>query len=122
MADASDTDHDLLLRIDERVRQAVTTMEQRDIYHRGEMDRLSSLFRDTVASFTTTIVAMQTNFVTRLEMVNHHETLKAEQGSKHDALKGSVGRLERIVYGACGVILLGVIGALMALVLKGQHL
>lgn len=106
---AEETDHDLLLRIDERVKQAVATMETRDIYHRAEMERVVGLFRDTVEAFTSTITTMQQSFVTRSEMLNHH-----------DALKGSVGRLERIVYGACAVILLAVIGALLAQVVSGR--
>lgn len=108
-AGGAETDHDLIVRMDERVKQAVTIMEQRDIYHRAEMDRMGKLFLDTVNAFTTAITTLQANFVTRPEMMNHHELLK-----------GSVGRLERIVYGACAVILLAVIGALMAMVLGGK--
>lgn len=99
-------DHDLLVRIDERVKQAMTTMEQRDIYHRAEMERFNKLFLDVVASFTTTLGTMSNNFASKVEM----------SSVRHD-----VGRLERTVYGAAGVILLAFIGALIAMVIKSGH-
>lgn len=111
MIDENGSDHDLLIRIDEKVRQVAATMETRDIYHKGEMDRLTILFRETVTAFTNTITNTHQHFVTRSELA-----------VTHDNLKGSVSRLERIVYGACGLILIAVIGALMTVVLRGGHL
>lgn len=104
MGEDAEMDHDLLVRIDERVKQAVATMEQRDIYHRAEMERFNKLFLDVVASFTHTLGTMSNNYASKVEM---------------SAMRHDVGRLERTVYGAAGVILLAFIGALVALVLKG---
>jgi hypothetical protein len=99
-----ETDHDLIVRMDERVKQAVTIMEQRDIYHRGEMDRMSKMFLEVIGSFTATITSMQTGFATKGDLASAN---------------GSISKLERTVYGACAVIMLGFIGALVAMVFRG---
>ncbi len=97
-------DHDLIVRMDERVKQAVTLMEQRDIYHRAEMDRLSKMFMEMMGSFTLTITTMQGGFASKSDLA---------------AANSSISRLERTVYGAVGVVMLGFIGALIALVYRG---
>lgn len=105
MTEEVGVDHDLLVRIDERVKQAITTMEQRDIYHRAEMDRFNKLFVDVVGSFTSTLSKMSHDFASKVEL----------SSVRHD-----VGRLERTVYGAAGVILLAFIGALVAMVFRSH--
>lgn len=120
-----ESDRELLIRLDERVRNAVTTMEQRDIYHKHEMDRVMGLISDMTASYTSSITNLTSGFATKGELASGSATAHAEltafasvtQG-RLDAFAGGVGRLERIVYGACGVMLLSVIGALVALVIK----
>lgn len=94
-----ESDRELLIRLDERVRAAVTTMEQRDIYHRQEMDRLTKLMMDQQATFTSGLTTMAANFASKADL---------------SAIGGSITRVERIVYGACALILVAVIGALMA--------
>ena len=99
-----ETDRELLIRLDERVRSAVTTMEQRDIYHRQEMDRLTKLMVDQTTAFTTAVTTIAANFASKADL---------------SAITGNVTRVERIVYGACAMILLAVIGALASLVIRG---
>lgn len=112
-----ETDRELLIRLDERVRNAVATMEQRDIYHRQEMDRLAKLIVDMTAGFTSAVTQISTGFASRSDV----EAAKASAKADVSALAGAVGRMERIVYGAVGVILLAVIGALVSLVIRGTH-
>lgn len=100
-----ESDRELLIRLDERVRSAVTTMEQRDIYHRQEMDRFTKLIVDMTTAFTTAVTNISTNHASKADMA---------------AINGNVTRVERIVYGACAVILLSVIGALMTGVLGAK--
>lgn len=103
-ADMQESDRELLIRLDERVRSAVTTMEQRDIYHRAEMDRLTKLMTDQMGAFTTAVTTIAANFASKADLT---------------AITSNVTRVERIVYGACAVILLAVIGALGSLVING---
>jgi hypothetical protein len=98
-------DHDLIVRIDERVKQAVAQGEQRDIYHRQDTDRMIKLFQETITAFTSTITSMSTNYVTRAEWAS---------------ARNDITRLERIIYGAVGIVLVAFIGALVTLVWKGN--
>lgn len=102
--DMQESDRELLIRLDERVRSAVTTMEQRDIYHRQEMDRFTKLIVDMTNAFTTAVSNISLNHASKADLA---------------LLTGNITRVERIVYGACAVILLAVIGALASLVIKG---
>jgi hypothetical protein len=97
-----ETDRELLIRLDERVRNAVSVMEQRDVYHRQEMERLTRLMTDQMSTFVSAVTSISANFAT-----------KGDLGT----VSSSVTRVERIVYGACGLILVAVIGALMTGVL-----
>ena len=97
-----ETDRELLIRLDERVRSAVTVMEQRDIYHRQEMERLTRLMLEQMTTFTGAITTIGTGFASKSDLA---------------AVTGNVTRIERIVYGACGLILVAVIGAMMTGVL-----
>lgn len=94
-------DHDLIVRIDERVKQAINLMEQRDVYYRQDMDRMLKMFQDTIGAFTATIANMSQNYISRTEWA----------GAKND-----ISRLERLIYGAVAVILLSFIGGLVVLV------
>jgi RNA polymerase-binding transcription factor DksA len=100
-----ESDRELLIRLDERVRNAVTTMEQRDIYHRAEMDRLTKLMTDQMATFTTAVTTIAANFASKADLT---------------AVTSNITRVERIVYGFCAAILLAVIGALMTGILGGK--
>jgi hypothetical protein len=109
-AEHMESDRELLIRLDERVRNAVTTMEQRDIYHRQEMDRLAKLIVDMTGAFTAAVTNISTGFASRADV----EAAKAAAKADHAVIAGSVGRVERIVYGACAVILVAVIVALLS--------
>ena len=97
-----ETDRELLIRLDERVRSAVTVMEQRDGYHKQEMERLTRLMLEQMTTFTGAITTIGTGFATKAELAT---------------VTVAITRIERIVYGACGLILVAVIGALMTGVL-----
>lgn len=97
-----ESDRVLLIRLDERVRSAVTVMEQRDIYHRQEMDRLTRLMMEQMSTFTGAITTIATGFASKSDLA---------------AVTSNVTRVERIVYGAVGIILVAVIGAMMSGVL-----
>lgn len=98
-----DSDHDLIVRMDERVKQAVTMMEQRDIYHRSEMDRMGKMMMEVIGSFTGTIVSMQAGFASKADIATTNT---------------NVSRLERTVYGACALVLMAFIAALVAVVFR----
>lgn len=95
------TDHDLIVRMDERVKLAVSAMETRDIYHRQDVERTHKMFVEVIDKFTQTIVTLQQGFATKGDLVTANNNIT---------------RLERIVYGGCAVILLGFIGALLVMV------
>ena len=107
-----ETDLDLIVRMDERVKQAVTIMEQRDIYHRAEMERHTKMHLDSIAAFTGALTGMQAGYMQTIT------AMQAGFASKSDlqTTNNNVSRLERTVYGACAVVLLGFIGALVAMV------
>lgn len=98
---------ELLIRLDERLRNAVGTMETRELYHKQEMERLVTMFTGAIQTFTGALAVNVSTFATKVELDAAAKTL----GS-------SIGRVERIVYGACGIVLLAVVGALLSGILK----